>query len=223
MPARSASVGLLELLLPAACAGCGRYGATLCRFVPHRPAGAGCGRTIGSWRLIRAWSSATPWSWRWRPSRTTGRCVARWPASSTAARPGRRPAGGQRRTPHGRRGCRGRHGVLVPVPVHRNGCASAATTRRRLLAGALGAPSRLPVADILERRRATARQHGSTAPPGCTTCAARSRCAPGARAPPVVILVDDILTTSATLESCAAVLRDAGAERVLGFAVAREV
>ena len=45
----------------------------------------------------------------------------------------------------------------------------------------------------------------------------------GASAPPVVILVDDILTTSSTLEACAAVLSDAGAARVLGFAVAREV
>jgi predicted amidophosphoribosyltransferase len=45
----------------------------------------------------------------------------------------------------------------------------------------------------------------------------------GVRTPSRLILVDDILTTSATLESCARVLRDAGAAAVYGFAIAREV
>ncbi len=41
--------------------------------------------------------------------------------------------------------------------------------------------------------------------------------------PTVVILVDDIITTTATLEACASVLCEAGAHDVYGFAVAREV
>jgi predicted amidophosphoribosyltransferase len=41
--------------------------------------------------------------------------------------------------------------------------------------------------------------------------------------PPVVVVVDDILTTSATIEACAEVLLANGASAVYGFALAREV
>jgi predicted amidophosphoribosyltransferase len=47
--------------------------------------------------------------------------------------------------------------------------------------------------------------------------------ADGARPPPAVIVVDDILTTSATMEVCAGVLGEAGSRRAYGFAIAREV
>jgi len=38
-----------------------------------------------------------------------------------------------------------------------------------------------------------------------------------------VILVDDIITTTATLEACASVLQEGGCQAVYGFALAREV
>ena len=38
-----------------------------------------------------------------------------------------------------------------------------------------------------------------------------------------VVIVDDIITTTATLEACASAVRDAGATAVYGFAIAREV
>jgi ComF family protein len=43
---------------------------------------------------------------------------------------------------------------------------------------------------------------------------------PGLRAPPVVWLVDDVVTTGSTLDECARVLRRAGARRVVGICVA---
>ncbi|MGH2456604.1 MAG: ComF family protein, partial [Candidatus Limnocylindria bacterium] len=87
----------------------------------------------------------------------------------------------------------------------------------------LGARLGLPRVDILQRRRPTTQQHRLDRSGRLKNLRDAFGTAPGARAPPVAILVDDILTTGATLEACAAVLRAAGSQRVLGFAIAREV
>jgi ComF family protein len=113
--------------------------------------------------------------------------------------------------------------VLVPVPVHPARRRARGYNQAALLAAELGSRASLTVEDILVRSRETARQHGLGR-------AARLQNLRGAfdarRAPPpgvTAVLVDDILTTAATLEACAEVLRGRGAARVLGFAVAREV
>jgi ComF family protein len=92
-----------------------------------------------------------------------------------------------------------------------------------LIARELGSRAGLAVREILVRTRPTTRQHGLSR-------AARLQNLRGAfglrAAPPqsgTVLLVDDILTTAATLEACAEVLRAGGAPRVVGFAIAREV
>jgi ComF family protein len=92
-----------------------------------------------------------------------------------------------------------------------------------LLASALGHETGLQVVDILERRRSTARQHGLGKTARLYNLRDAFALRNGACPPASLILVDDILTTSATLESCAQVLRDAGAAPVYGFAIAREV
>ena len=102
---------------------------------------------------------------------------------------------------------------------------SATAPRARLQPGcpAGGRHSRrvagLPTAELCSAQRATTRHIGSTAPLRLRNLRDAFAVRPDARAPPVVILVDDILTTSATLEACAAVLRDAGAAHVFGFAL----
>lgn len=111
---------------------------------------------------------------------------------------------------------------VVPVPLHRSRQRERGFNQAALIADALAGGAATRVAPILSRDRPTARQHGLDR-------AARLHNLAGAFSvgeapvPAVVILVDDILTTSATLEACATVLRASGCERVFGFAVAREV
>jgi ComF family protein len=113
--------------------------------------------------------------------------------------------------------------TLVPVPVHAERLRQRGYNQAALLARALAKRQRLPIADPLERRRATTQQHRLDRAARLRNLRAAFAVRAHARPPPVAILVDDILTTSATMEACAAVLRAAGTTRVLGFAVAREV
>lgn len=112
--------------------------------------------------------------------------------------------------------------TLVPVPVHPSRARERGYNQAALLARAVGAARELPVAEVLSRPRATTRQHGLDR----SARLANLRSAFAVRAgavPHRVIVVDDILTTGATIEACASVLREGGARLVYGFAVAREV
>lgn len=117
--------------------------------------------------------------------------------------------------------------ALVPVPLHpwrhwRRGYNQAA-----LLAEALGRP----VWHVLRRRRATMPQTalgrderranvGRAFAPGGWTPGSASRARRQA-AGRTLVLVDDVLTTGATLDACAGVLREAGAREVRALVVAR--
>ena len=110
---------------------------------------------------------------------------------------------------------------LVPIPLHPDRRASRGYNQAELLATALARSHGLRVVISLERVKSTTKQHrlNRVARLQNLRGAFRAR----GRAPPTAILVDDIITTTATLEACARVLRDAGASAVFGLAVAREV
>jgi ComF family protein len=113
--------------------------------------------------------------------------------------------------------------ALVPVPVHGDRLRQRGYNQAALLARRLGLELGRPVGDVLARALPTGLQHRLNRAERLRNLHGAFVVRPEARAPPQVILVDDILTTSATLEACAAVLRAAGSERVVGVAIAREL
>ena len=212
---------VLDLLLPPACVGCGRSGALFCRRCvdalrppfdpPDRFVAPDAGVVIGD-RLavaVAAFAYDGPMRRALAALKYTG--VARLApilAGLAAAALDRLLAiSGEAH--------------LVPVPVHAERLAERGYNQAELIANALGRKSRLRVASVLSRQRPTTKQHRLNR-------VARLQNLRGAfvatgRAPPVAILVDDIITTTATLEACASVLHDAGCRAVYGVAVAREV
>ncbi|MBA3688955.1 MAG: ComF family protein [Chloroflexi bacterium] len=216
-------MGVLELLLPPACAGCGRFGHLVCRecLEGFRAASAPDDRFMAS-----------------DPGTVVGDAlelaITAFAHDGTLRRALQRlKYGGSGRiaVPLARAAAPALVALtrvcgplpLVPVPVHSARLNQRGYNQAALLADSLGSATRLPVLDILERGRATVRQHGLGKAARLQNLRGAFALRESVRIPPGIILVDDILTTSATLESCAQVLRDAGAAAVYGFAIAREV
>jgi ComF family protein len=216
-------MGWFDLVLPPACAGCGRYGDLLCRRCVSalRPPGDASDRFLAA-----------------DPGVVVGEALEVAVAAFAYEGPLRRGLAGLKYGGAARvagaladRACdalttltgMATDAALVPVPVHDERLRERGYNQAALLSRALGRRLRIPVADVLVRERATTQQHRLDRAARLRNLREAFAIRPGARPPPVAILVDDILTTSATLEACAAVLRDAGTSRVLGFAVAREV
>ena len=214
---------LLDLLLPPACAGCGRSGALLCsdclsRLRPpfdvrDRFVAPDTGIVVGDALLLAAAAFAYEGPMRralWALKYSGASRLA--PALADAALPVLRslllvvgPAA-----------------VLVPVPLHADRRAARGYNQAEVLGRGLARRSRLPISSVLERTRPTTKQHRLNRVARLANLRgafAVVSCPP----PATVILVDDIITTNATLEACASVLRDAGCDAVYGLAVAREV
>jgi ComF family protein len=217
-------MAILDLVLPPACAGCGAFGTLLCdrcrsAFRPpsdplDRFVASDAGIVIGEHLELAVAAFAYAGEIRSVLGRVKYAGAARVSEGlATAAAPALRrvlsvsgPA------------------TLVPVPLHPARQRERGFNQASLLADAFARLTGLPRADLLGRDRATLRQHGLDRASRVRNLAGAFRAVAGSETPPhAVIVVDDILTTSATMESCAAVLRAAGTERVYGFAVAREV
>ena len=114
--------------------------------------------------------------------------------------------------------------VLVPVPLHRMKLLRRRFNQAALLAGELAQLTARPVAPLaLERRRKTASQLGLTREQRRENVS-RAFAVPDRRAGLVrgrrVLLIDDVITTGATISAATAALLDAGATNVDVLALA---
>jgi len=214
-------MGVLDLLLPPACAGCGRSGALLCRVCRARlrpPSDArdrfvapDAGVVVGDALVvaIAAFAYGGPMRRALAALKYTG-------ASRLA------PILADLALPTLDRLARiTGSAALVPIPIHRDRLASRGYNQAALLADSLARRRRMHVVAALDRVLPTTKQHRLNRAARLQNL--RGAFAATGSAPPVAMLVDDIITTTATLEACASVLRAAGCEAVYGLGVAREV
>ena len=236
----SAASRALDLALPARCSGCGREGEPLCPACAHAldarldlPGGTPIGMPVDlpapllqlEWCApfagpVRAALHDLKYSGERRLARPLGLAVARrW-----------------RRVGEGAE-------LIVPVPVHAERERQRGYDQAGLIAAVAAAELGLPCVRALERARETTAQFelgradraanvadafrvrgsGARATAGGPVV---PRAGPNASVTPVagrwVLLVDDVVTTGATLAACAVALERAGAMGVSAITVARE-
>ena len=115
--------------------------------------------------------------------------------------------------------------LITAVPLHPRRTRERGYNQAELLARVLGRHLGLPYSAVVVRRtRATPPQvkSGGRAERAANMldAFAADRTVVGGRS---ILVIDDVATTGATLSACARALKDAGAARVTGLTLAREV
>ncbi|NWF79066.1 MAG: ComF family protein [Chloroflexi bacterium] len=202
------SEAVLDLLFPDRCASCGRVGGLFCaacraalRPYPPAPPPPGLDAVAVAWCYEGAVRRAVH-TLKYRRRRRVAIALADALASSLADWP---PGD-----------------ALVPVPLHAERLAERGFNQSAELARQLALRWNMPLrADGLVRARDTGHQAHLGRRARLSNVAGafvwRAPTPPPAR----VVLVDDVLTTGATLDACAAALRAAGAQQVSAVALAR--
>lgn len=115
--------------------------------------------------------------------------------------------------------------LLLPVPLHPRKQKARGYNQSELLARQLGEKCHLPVDSCsLVRVRNTPSQTGFGREGRLQNMSGAFACVrPGAVQGKIVLLIDDVATTGATLEGCAEALKAAGAKKVMAYTLAREI
>ena len=199
---------LLDVLVPPACVACGGWAGRaepLCAVCRARVEWLGNEAAGGVWAPVayagpaRAVVGAVKFRGGWRAVETMAAAVV-------AGAPFGWLAGGA---------------VVVPVPLHPARRRSRGFNQAALLAGAIGRRAGLPVLSALVRGGPKATQMGLGRGERLRRLEGSVAVASGLLVPSRVVLVDDVVTTGATLAACRSALLAAGAAEVRAVAYAR--
>ncbi len=115
--------------------------------------------------------------------------------------------------------------TLVPVPLHQKRLRERGYNQSGLLAKELGKLISLPVVDdcLIRQRYAPPQARTSTVDERQGNVADAFVCYDHRLQDKQVLLIDDVSTSGATLDACAAALKAAGAKSVWGLVLAREI
>jgi ComF family protein len=115
--------------------------------------------------------------------------------------------------------------TIVPIPLHPRRLRERGYNQSELLAREIARRISLPLDEhLVERTRDSKPQAKAvSAAERRKNMASAFCCEPGSAEGISAVVVDDVCTSGATLEACAAALKAAGAKRVLGFTLAREI
>lgn len=216
--------GALDLAFPATCSGCGREGSPLCliclpaldaRLALSGGTPVGLPADIPAPLLQLEWCApfAGPVRSALHDLKYAGERRLADPLGSAVARRWARVGMGAE--------------VVVPVPVHAERERQRGYDQAALIADVAARALGLPLALALDRERATIAQFelGRDERAANVAGAFRPRASQRAVASVAgrwILLVDDVVTTGATLAACGSALRRAGAIAVSAIAVARE-
>ncbi|HEY7358950.1 MAG TPA: ComF family protein [Ktedonobacterales bacterium] len=207
----------LDLLFPPRCVGCGRGGSWFCDACVAATAPAPAWRA-GLEPLAGLWAAGLyedPLRLAIQALKYGGKRQVAGPLARLLAATYRRQV---------QQGARLRFDTIVPVPLHPKREAERGYNQSVLLARGLAREVGLPLREeMLRRWRDTPQQVGLDAAgrranvAGAFACQSRHPALAGK----MLLLVDDVCTTGATLAACAETLRAAGAREVWGLTLAR--